>query len=65
VVHKPEGMVAQVITDVPVDYKVETSTNYYDEILQGSQEQAGQGTRAGEGCAVVAGTFVPRFYLVP
>ena len=28
VVHKPEGMVAQVITEVPLDYKVETSANY-------------------------------------
>jgi hypothetical protein len=28
VVHKPEGMVAQVITEVPVDYKVETSAKY-------------------------------------
>jgi hypothetical protein len=28
VVHKPEGMAAQVITDVPLDYKVETSTEY-------------------------------------
>jgi hypothetical protein len=28
VVHKPEGMAAQVITEVPVDYKVETSTEY-------------------------------------
>jgi hypothetical protein len=28
VVHKPEGMAAQVITEVPVDYKVETSTKY-------------------------------------
>jgi hypothetical protein len=28
VVHKPEGMAAQVITDVPVDYKVETSEEY-------------------------------------
>lgn len=28
VVHKPEGMAAQVITEVPVDYKVETPTDY-------------------------------------
>jgi hypothetical protein len=28
VVPKPEGMVAQVITEVPVDYKVETSAKY-------------------------------------
>jgi hypothetical protein len=28
VVHKPEGMAAQVITEVPLDYKVETSTEY-------------------------------------
>lgn len=28
VLHKPDGMVAQVITEVPVDYKVETSANY-------------------------------------
>ena len=28
VVHKPEGMAAQVITEVPVDYKVETPTKY-------------------------------------
>ena len=28
VVHKPEGMAAQVITEVPVDYKVETPTEY-------------------------------------
>jgi hypothetical protein len=28
VVHKPDGMVAQVITEVPVDYKVETSSKY-------------------------------------
>jgi hypothetical protein len=28
VTHKPEGMAAQVITEVPVDYKVETSTSY-------------------------------------
>jgi hypothetical protein len=28
VVHKPGGMAAQVITEVPVDYKVETPTEY-------------------------------------
>jgi hypothetical protein len=28
VVHKPEGMAAQVITEVPIDYKVETPTEY-------------------------------------
>jgi hypothetical protein len=28
VVPKPEGMAAQVITEVPVDYKVETTTDY-------------------------------------
>ena len=28
VVHKPEGMAAQMITEVPLDYKVETSTEY-------------------------------------
>ena len=28
VVHKPEGMAAQGITEVPVDYKVETPTEY-------------------------------------
>ena len=28
VVHKPEGMAAQVITRVPVEYKVETAENY-------------------------------------
>lgn len=28
VVHKPEGMAAQVITEVPVEYKVETAENY-------------------------------------
>ena len=28
VVHKPEGMVAQVISEASVDYKVETSTEY-------------------------------------
>jgi len=28
VVHKPEGMAAQVITDVPVDYSVEASGEY-------------------------------------
>jgi hypothetical protein len=28
VVHKPEGMVAQVITEVPVDYSAETKTDY-------------------------------------
>jgi len=28
VVHNPEGMAAQVITEVPVDYKVETETEY-------------------------------------
>jgi hypothetical protein len=28
IVHKPEGMLAQVITEVPVDYKVETPTEY-------------------------------------
>ena len=28
VVHKPEGMAAQVITEMPVDYKVETPTEY-------------------------------------
>jgi len=28
VVHKPEGMAAQVITEVPLDYKVETPTEY-------------------------------------
>ena len=28
VVHKPEGMAAQVITDVPVNYVIETSTDY-------------------------------------
>ena len=30
VVHKPEGMEAQVITEVPVDYKVETPTEYME-----------------------------------
>ena len=28
VVHKPEGMAAQVITEVPVDYKVETANDF-------------------------------------
>ncbi len=28
VVHKPKGIVAQVITEVPLDYKVQTSTEY-------------------------------------
>ena len=28
VVHKPEGMAAQVIAEVPVDYKVETPSKY-------------------------------------
>jgi len=28
VVHKPEGMAAQVITEVPIDYKVQTSVEY-------------------------------------
>jgi hypothetical protein len=28
VVHKPEGMAAQVITEVPIDYKVGTPTEY-------------------------------------
>ena len=28
VVHNPEGMVAQVITEVPVDYSVETPADY-------------------------------------
>lgn len=28
IVHKPEGMVAQLITEVPVDYSVETKTDY-------------------------------------
>ena len=28
VVHKPEGMVAQVMTEVPADYRVETPTEY-------------------------------------
>jgi hypothetical protein len=28
IVHEPEGMVAQVITEVPVDYKVETPVKY-------------------------------------
>ncbi|HZT00285.1 MAG TPA: hypothetical protein VFA40_26075 [Terriglobales bacterium] len=28
VVHKPDGMAAQVITELPLDYKVETSTEY-------------------------------------
>jgi hypothetical protein len=30
VVHKPEGMAAQVITEVPIDYKVETSVEYME-----------------------------------
>jgi hypothetical protein len=34
VVHKPEGMVAQVITEVPVDYKVETSAKYKEVKIQ-------------------------------
>lgn len=34
VVHKPEGMAAQVITEVPVDYKVETSTEYKEVRIQ-------------------------------
>jgi hypothetical protein len=28
VVHKPEGMAAQVITEMPLDYEVETSAEY-------------------------------------
>ena len=28
IVHKPEGMAAQVITDVPLDYSVEASGEY-------------------------------------
>ena len=28
VVHKPEGMAAQVITDVPLDYSLEVSGEY-------------------------------------
>ena len=28
VVHKPEGMAAQVITEVPVDFKIKTSNEY-------------------------------------
>jgi hypothetical protein len=34
VVHKPEGMVAQVITEVPLDYKVETPTEYKEVRIQ-------------------------------
>ncbi len=34
VVHKPEGMAAQVITEMPVDYKVETSTKYKEVRIQ-------------------------------
>jgi hypothetical protein len=34
VVHKPEGMAGQVITGVPVDYKVETSTEYKEVRIQ-------------------------------
>jgi hypothetical protein len=34
VVHKPEGMAAQVVTDVPLDYKVETSAEYKEVRIQ-------------------------------
>jgi hypothetical protein len=34
VVHKPEGMAAQVITDVPLDYKLEASTEYKEVRIQ-------------------------------
>jgi hypothetical protein len=33
-VHKPDGMVAQVITEVPVDYKIETSAKYKEVRIQ-------------------------------
>jgi hypothetical protein len=34
VAHKPEGMAAQVITDVRLDYKLEASTEYKEVRIQ-------------------------------
>ena len=34
VVHKPEGMAAQVITDVPIKYSVETSVEYKTVVIK-------------------------------
>ena len=39
VVHKPEGMAAQVITDVPLDYSVEASGDYKTVLIKPERER--------------------------